>query len=358
MPSSPAAPTLEVTRTPSEDALRAALDAAWRRRLAIVVSALATVAALMVSVCVGAYWIPLGDVATVLGSGLGLPVVVDSTQTTVIWDIRLPRTLLAACVGAALAVSGGVFQSTFRNPLVEPYILGVSAGAACGAGLAVLFPVPFSVQLSAFVVGAVAVGATTLLARNLGSSIALVLAGVIVGSFFMSIFAMFQYLGTDAQLRRLVFWVLGGFYTARWEDVTLVGPLVVVGVLVAWAYSWHLNLLTLGDQECRSLGVDPVRTRRSLIVVATALTALAVSVAGIVAWIGLLIPHAARMIAGTDNRAVIPVSAFLGATFLMVCDDLARTLHSGELPIGVVTAALGTPFLVALLRRRGTGWGV
>ncbi|WNV77619.1 iron ABC transporter permease [Geodermatophilus sp. DSM 44513] len=343
---------------PPGDALRAALAATWRRRLAIVLSAAAAAVTLIVSVCVGAYWIPLADVATVLGAGLGLPLQVVSTQTTVIWDIRLPRTLLAAAVGAALAVSGGVFQSTFRNPLVEPYILGVSAGAACGAGLAVLFPVPFSVQLSAFVFGAIAVSATTLLARNRGSTIALVLSGVIVGAFFMSVFAMFQYLGTDAQLRRLVFWVLGGFYTSRWEDVVLVTPLVAVGVLLTWAYSWRLNLLTLGDQECRSLGVDPAVTRRVLIVVATALTALAVSVAGIVAWIGLLIPHAARMIAGADNRAVIPVSAFLGATFLMICDDLARTLHSGELPIGVVTAALGTPFLVALLRRRGTGWGI
>lgn len=314
--------------------------------------------ALVVSICVGAYWIPMGDVVGVLAGRLGLPVGGTSTQETVIWDIRMPRTLLAAVVGAALATSGAVFQGTFRNPLVEPYILGVSAGAAFGAGLAVLFPIPFSTQVSAFVFGSVAVLATTLLARGRGSTIALVLSGVIVGSFFMSLFAMFQYAGTDAQLRRLVFWVLGGFYTSRWSDVAVVAPLVVVGVLVLWGFAWRLNLLTLGDQECRSLGVDPTRTRRSLILVATALTALAVSVAGIVAWIGLLIPHAARMIAGADNRAVIPISAFLGATFLMVCDDLARTVHSGELPIGIVTAALGTPFLVALLRRRGTAWGV
>lgn len=338
--------------------LRAALAADWWRRTAIACSAVAAVVALVVSICVGAYWIPLGDVMGVLAGRLGLPVGATSTQETVVWDIRMPRTLLAAAVGAALATSGAVFQGTFRNPLVEPYILGVSAGAAFGAGLAVLFPIPFSTQTSAFVFGSVAVLATTLLARGRQSTIALVLSGVIVGSFFMSLFAMFQYVGTDAQLRRLVFWVLGGFYTSRWSDVTVVAPLVVVGVLVLWGFAWRLNLLTLGDQECRSLGVDPTRTRRSLILVATALTALAVSVAGIVAWIGLLIPHAARMIAGADNRAVIPISAFLGATFLMVCDDLARTVHSGELPIGIVTAALGTPFLVALLRRRGTAWGV
>lgn len=338
--------------------LRAALAADGRRRSAIALSAAASVVAVVVSICVGAYWIPINDVVTVLASRLGVPVSGTSTQETVIWNIRLPRTLLAAVVGAALATSGAAFQGSFRNPLVEPYILGVSAGAAFGAGLAVLFPVPFSVQLSAFVFGSLAVMATTLLARGRGSTIALVLSGVIVGSFFMSLFAMFQYVGTDAQLRRLVFWVLGGFYTSRWGDVALVAPLVAVGVVVLWSLAWRLNLLTLGDQECRSLGVDPFRTRRTLILVATALTALAVSVAGIVAWIGLLIPHAARMIAGADNRAVIPISAFLGATFLMVCDNLARTLHSGELPIGIVTAALGTPFLVALLRRRGTAWGV
>lgn len=343
---------------PPGEHLQAALSANWWRRTSISFSAVSAVLALVVSICVGAYWIPLGDVVGVLASRLGLPVSGTSTQETVIWDIRLPRTLLAAVVGAALATSGAVFQGTFRNPLVEPYILGVSAGAAFGAGLSVLFPIPFSIQLSAFVFGSVAVLATTLLARGRGSTIALVLSGVIVGSFFMSLFAMFQYVGTDAQLRRLVFWVLGGFYTSRWSDVAVVAPLVIVGVLVLWAFAWRLNLLTLGDQECRSLGVDPVRTRRNLILVATALTALAVSVAGIVAWIGLLIPHAARMIAGADNRAVIPISAFLGATFLMVCDDLARTVHSGELPIGIVTAAVGTPFLIALLRRRGTAWGV
>lgn len=357
MPLSTAADASQPAAPPGEH-LRAALSAEWWRRTSISLSAISAVLALVVSICVGAYWIPLGDVVGVLASRLGLPVSGTSTQETVIWDIRLPRTLLAAVVGAALATSGAVFQGTFRNPLVEPYILGVSAGAAFGAGLSVLFPIPFSIQLSAFVFGSVAVLATTLLARGRGSTIALVLSGVIVGSFFMSLFAMFQYVGTDAQLRRLVFWVLGGFYTSRWSDVAVVAPLVIVGVLVLWAFAWRLNLLTLGDQECRSLGVDPVRTRRSLILVATALTALAVSVAGIVAWIGLLIPHAARMIAGADNRAVIPISAFLGATFLMVCDDLARTVHSGELPIGIVTAAVGTPFLVALLRRRGTAWGV
>lgn len=357
MPLHTAADASQPAAPPGEH-LQAALSANWWRRTSISFSAVSAVLALVVSICVGAYWIPLGDVVGVLASRLGLPVSGTSTQETVIWDIRLPRTLLAAVVGAALATSGAVFQGTFRNPLVEPYILGVSAGAAFGAGLSVLFPIPFSIQLSAFVFGSVAVLATTLLARGRGSTIALVLSGVIVGSFFMSLFAMFQYVGTDAQLRRLVFWVLGGFYTSRWSDVAVVAPLVIVGVLVLWAFAWRLNLLTLGDQECRSLGVDPVRTRRSLILVATALTALAVSVAGIVAWIGLLIPHAARMIAGADNRAVIPISAFLGATFLMVCDDLARTVHSGELPIGIVTAAVGTPFLIALLRRRGTAWGV
>ncbi|MDO5286557.1 MAG: iron ABC transporter permease [Actinomycetia bacterium] len=324
----------------------------------VVAAAAFALAAAIVSICVGAYWISLDDVLRVVLRRLGLPGGGTSTQETVIWDIRLPRVLLAAAVGAALATSGAAFQGTFRNPLVEPYVLGVSAGAALGAGLAVLFPVPFSIQVSAFVFGGLAVLATTLLARGRGSTLALVLSGVIVGSFLTSVFAIFQYLGTDAQLRRLVFWILGGFSSSRWVDLLTVSPLIVAGIAVLWLLAWRLNLLTLGDQECRSLGVDPVRTRRLLIVLATALTALAVSVAGVIAWIGLLVPHAARMLAGADNRAVVPVSAFLGATFLMVCDDLARTLHSGELPIGIVTAALGTPFLVVLLRRRGTTWGL
>ncbi|GGC55238.1 iron ABC transporter permease [Hoyosella rhizosphaerae] len=345
------------TNTAATSVVTEAARGAVKRRLAIIAAALSTIVVLLISICTGAYWIPLGDVVRVVAGGLGLPGGGDSTQETVIWNIRMPRTLLAAAVGAALAASGTAFQGTFRNPLVEPYILGVSAGAACGAGMSVLLNIPLSMQLSAFIMGTLAVALAAYFARGRESTTTIVLSGVIVGSFFMSIFALFQYFGSDAQLRRLVFWVLGGFYTARWDDVWLVLPATILGAAALWALAWRLNLLTLGDQECRSLGVNPAPTRRAIVLIATALTALAVSVAGIIAWVGLLIPHAARMIVGADNRAVVPLSIFLGASFMMMCDSLARTLHSGELPIGIITAAIGAPFLIMLLRRKSTSWG-
>ena len=313
----------------------------------------------LISIMVGAYLIAVDDVIAVIGARLGLTGPADSLHDSVVWDLRLNRVLLAAAVGAALATSGAAFQGTFRNPLVEPYILGVSAGAAFGAGVSVMFDVPLSLQVMAFIFGTVAVWLTYRLSLVRGErpTVTLILAGVIVGSFFSALFALFQYAGTDEQLRRLVFWVLGGFYRATWEDVAIVVPATIVGCLLLWRFGWRLNILSLGDEEARSLGVHPEPLRRWVIALATALTALAVSVSGIIAWVGLLVPHAARMLVGPDNRFVIPLSATLGAVFVMICDNLARTVHTGEVPIGIITSILGAPYLVYLLRTRGAHLG-
>lgn len=329
--------------------------AGHRRRVALLIVTASLVPVVgLVSIMVGAYVIPVGDVLSVIGARLGLIETADSLHDSVVWDLRLTRALLAGAVGAALATSGAAFQGTFRNPLVEPYILGVSAGAAFGAGLSVVFDVPFSLQVMAFVFGTVAVWLTyhLSLVRGERPTVTLILAGVIVGSFFSAIFALFQYVGTDEQLRRLVFWVLGGFYRATWSDVAVVVPATVVGCLLLWRSGWRLNVLSLGDDEARSLGVNPEPLRRWVIALATALTALAVSVSGIIAWVGLLMPHAARLLVGPDNRFVIPLSAALGASFVMICDDIARTIHTGEVPIGIITSILGAPYLVYLLRTR------
>jgi iron complex transport system permease protein len=326
-----------------------------RRRVGLLVGTAVLVPVTgLVSITVGAYLIPVGDVLAVLAARTGLMEATNSLHDSVVWDLRLTRALLAGAVGAALAASGAAFQGTFRNPLVEPYILGVSAGAAFGAGLSVMVDIPLSLQVSAFAFGTVAVWLTYTLSRVRGErpTVTLILAGVIVGSFFSAVFALFQYVGTDEQLRRLVFWVLGGFYRATWYDVAVVVPATAVGCLLLWRFAWRLNILSLGDDEARSLGVDPEPLRRWVIALATALTALAVSVSGIIAWVGLLVPHAARLLVGPDNRFVIPLSATLGAVFVMVCDDLARTIHTGEVPIGIITSILGAPYLVYLLRTR------
>lgn len=339
-------------------ALQSAAEGIRRSHWIIALSTAALVIAAVVSLAIGAYVIPVPDVvSTLVARVTGSEA--TSVHTTVIWDIRLVRILLAGAVGAALAVSGAAFQATFRNPLVEPYVLGVSSGAAFGAGLVVVFAVPAPMPVLAFLGGAAAVTLTFLVSRTRGeqSTIVLVLSGIVVGSFFMALFAIFQYVGSDAQLRRLVFWIMGGFYSAEWHQVAVVLPLSIAGVVVLSALGWRLNILTLGDEECRALGIAPRPLRLIVVSTATALTAVAVSVSGIIAWVGLLIPHAARLVVGTDNRAVVPMSAVLGAAFLIVCDDLARTLHSGELPIGILTSILGAPFLILLLRRRSTHWG-
>lgn len=331
-----------------------------RRKLLLAGMMIIVPATALISIMVGAYLIPVSDVLAVLGAKVGLVVADNNLHMAVVWDIRLSRVLLAGAVGAALATSGAAYQGTFRNPLIEPYILGVSAGAAFGAGLAVMVDLPLSMQVLAFLFGLLAVLLTYTLSRVRGErpTVTLILAGVLVGSFFSAIFALFQYVGTDEQLRRLVFWIMGGFYRATWAEVAIVVPASIGGVLWLWGLGWRLNILSLGDDEARSLGVDPGPLRRVIIVVSTALTALAVSVSGIVAWVGLLVPHAARLIVGPDHRYVIPLSATLGAVFVMVCDDVARTISTGEVPIGIITSILGAPYLVYLLRTRAARIGV
>ncbi|SCL13536.1 iron complex transport system permease protein [Micromonospora nigra] len=329
------------------------------RIVLLAVTAVGVVVVAVISVMVGAYVIPVGDVFAVLAAKAGLSDGSGTLNEAVVWDLRLTRVLLAGAVGAALACSGAAYQGTFRNPLVEPFILGVSAGAAFGAGLSVMVDLPLSLQVMAFVFGMLAVWLTYSLSRVRGErpTVTLILAGVVVGSFFSALFSLFQYVGTDEQLRRLVFWIMGGFYRATWGDVAVVLPATLVGCALLWRAGWGLNILSLGDDEARSLGVDPEPLRRKVIVLATALTALAVSVSGIIAWVGLLIPHAARLLVGPDHRFVVPLSATLGAVFVMVCDVLARTIHSGEVPISIITSILGAPYLVYLLRTRSTFLG-
>ena len=330
-----------------------------RRIVLLAVTAALVLIVAVVSIMVGAYTIPVTDVLAVLAAKAGLVDDTSNLNASVVWDMRLTRVLLAGAVGAALACSGAAYQGTFRNPLVEPFILGVSAGAAFGAGLAVMVDLPLSMQVMAFLFGMVAVWLTYSLSRVRGErpTVTLILAGVVVGSFFSAVFSLFQYVGTDEQLRRLVFWVMGGFYRATWSDVAVVVPATLIGCLLLWRVGWRLNVLSLGDDEARSLGVDPEPLRRWVIVLATALTALAVSVSGIIAWVGLLIPHAARMLVGPDHRFVIPLSATLGAVFVMACDDIARTVHTGEVPISIITSIIGAPYLVYLLRTRATHLG-
>jgi iron complex transport system permease protein len=338
----------------AEMAATAESDDRRRKLTVIALAAVLLVAMAILAIGIGAYHVPPVDVVRALASRIGLGAGAAGVQETVVLDIRLTRIVLAVVVGAALANSGAVYQGVFRNPLVEPYVLGVSSGAAFGAGVSVMFDFPLSLQALAFVFGMVAVFTTYTLARVRGQvpTVTLVLAGVVIGSMFSALFAIFQYVGTDEQLRRLVFWILGGLHRATWADVRIVAPLIVIGLIVIWRYAWELNVLTLGNEEAAALGIPVERIRLTLIIAATAATALAVSVSGIIAWVGLMVPHAARLVLGPDHRYLLPMSALIGAAFVILCDTLARTITTGEVPIGIITSILGAPYLIYLLRTR------
>lgn len=291
-------------------------------------------------------------VANIFSSGEadGIP----KLHTTVVWALRLPRILMAMIVGAALAGAGVVFQGCFRNPLVEPYILGISSGSAFGAALGMLFPLFFSVQIFAFIFGIVAVAFTYGFGRIRGETptLTLILAGVITGSLFSALVSILKYMAQDAALRGIVFWLMGGFYYAAWSDVCWLFPLVGGCLLIMGRLGWQLNILSLGDEEARSLGVNPEVYRILLIVLATLATAAAVSVVGVIAWVGLMMPHATRMLVGSDHRLLLPSAAAMGAIFLIVCDTMARTLFTAEIPIGIITSIVGAPYLFYLLRTK------
>lgn len=273
----------------------------------------------------------------------------------IIWDIRLPRIIIAGLVGTALSISGNIFQGCFRNPLVEPYILGVSSGAAFGASMAIVFPaVFFSLPISAFIFSALTVLITISLGYVRGQiqTISLILAGVVIGSFFSSLVSILKYISNDAALREIIFWLLGGFYHSSWREIYLLAPIILPISGLVWFLGWKLNIISIGDEEAKSLGVDPKKNKILLIFCATLLTSLSVAYVGIIAWVGLMVPHAARMMIGPDNRYVIPLSALIGTLFLLFCDTLARNMIDGEIPIGILTSILGAPYLLYLLRTK------
>lgn len=315
----------------------------------------------LLSFLIGRFPVPPWTVIRVIGANL-LPITPDWSPVvrSVVMDVRLPRIAGAMLVGSGLSLSGACYQGVFRNPLVSPFILGVSAGAGFGAAVAILlFPWHDAVPMMAFAFGLLAVGMCFGLARSYRSAptLVLVLAGVIVGALFTALLSLLKYLADpESKLPLIEFWLLGSLSGIGWRDVTMLLTLFVPGAAVLLALRWRLNLLAMGDDEARSLGVNTARLRTVVVVVATLIAAATVAVAGIIGWVGLVIPHAARIMVGADFRRVLPVSAVLGACYLMLIDDIARTVTAAEMPIGVLTAIVGAPVFALLLRRRSLGW--
>ena len=335
-------------------------DGYFERRKILIILLLVCIVVVsgLTSMVLGAYNISIDLVykTLLLHLTMGDLSVISKLHNTIIWDIRFPRLILAVSVGGALAIAGAVFQSVFRNPLVEPYILGVSSGAAFGAALGILFhSIFYSIQIFAFIFATLAVVFAYSLARVRGETpiVTLILAGVVVGSIFAALVSFLKYISNDSALREIVFWMMGGFYYASWNDVRILTPLVLIGFFILWSMAWKLNILSMGDEEARTLGVNPEKNKAIVIAIATGITAFAVSLVGIVAWVGLMMPHASRMLLGPDNRFVIPACFLMGAGYLLICDTIARTLTSTEIPIGIITSLLGAPYLCYLLRNKG-----
>jgi iron complex transport system permease protein len=320
------------------------------------------IAGLLLAFTVGRYPVGLADLFSVVASKLtGREADVPAAVQNVIWQVRGPRILAAALVGAALAVAGTAFQGLFRNPLVSPDILGASSGAALGAVLGIFFSLGvFAIQALAFVGGLIAVAAVYAIGsavRSRDPILVLVLTGVVIGALLGAGVGLVKYLADPYnQLPAMTFWLLGSLASTGIPDlIPLFGP-VAIGTVVLLALRWRMNVMSLPEEEARALGVPTGPLRIAIVAAATLVTSASVATAGIIGWVGLIVPHLARTLVGPDFARLIPAAALLGGGFLLVIDTLARTMAPIEIPLGILTAVIGTPFFIWLLASVSRTW--
>jgi len=342
-------------------ARRAARQPAWRGIGYGLLLAL-PILLFLVSLTLGLYGIDVSDVGRILLSPLwpNLADDIPDAAQTIVLQIRLPRVLAALLIGATLACTGTAFQGIFKNPLVDSNLLGVSSGAGFGAALMLLIKAgTLQVQLAAFAFGLLAVSLAFFGSRMYRTApmIVLTLMGILIGSLFNSLTSLLKYVADPLDtLPAITFWLLGGLTGVTWSDIPLLALVTIAGSLFFWLIRWQFNILSLGDAEAIALGINPDRLKLMIIVVATLMSAIAVSVGGVIGWVGLVIPHAGRILVGPDHKRLIPVSLSLGAAFLLLIDNVSRTVLPSEVPLGVLTGLIGVPMLIALLRRNRTGW--
>jgi iron complex transport system permease protein len=331
-----------------------------RRIRAIVLGVVLLVVAIIAGLLVGPVHIAPADAIGWLFAFGERPPGLSEQQATILADLRLPRVIVAGLVGAALSASGAAYQAVFRNPLADPYLLGAAAGAGLGATLAVAFgpssAFAFAVPLAAFVGALAGVGLAYGLGRSgLGgrSTTSLILGGVAVASFLTAIQTLIQQQRSET-LRQVYSWILGRLGTTGWDDARIALPSVVIAVTTLWLVRRLLDVIEVGELEAQSLGLHVARLRIVVVVAASLATAAAVSVAGLIGFVGIIVPHTVRLLAGSSYRQVLPLSVLFGASFLILVDLVARTaMAPAEIPIGVLTAFLGAPFFVFALRRSG-----
>ena len=347
-----------------------------RWKLIVTLLIVALIVTIIVSLNVGYAQIPFGNILTILGKQIPfLNGFVDSSavlpsQTAIILQIRLPRIIAGVVVGAALAASGVVYQGVFRNPMADSYVLGVSAGAAVGASVSILFGAGFSVFGLRFVQVAAFIGAlfAMFLVYNIsrvGSRVpvtTLLLCGIAVNFFLYSIVALLEVIAGD-ELHAIVFWLIGGFSNVLWSDIWAVIPFVVIGIAISFFYARSLNLLAMGEETAQHLGLNVERVKQILLVLASMVTAAAVSLSGLIGFVGLMVPHVTRLLVGPDHRILFPASTVIGAIFLVVCDALARVVATPfastlELPVGIITMLFGAPFFIILFRKKKASYAL
>ncbi|MEV6279793.1 iron ABC transporter permease [Nocardia sp. NPDC051832] len=335
---------------------------------ALAIAALVVLA--LVSAAVGQVPTTPAEVAGSIAHRIGLdwgPMPGHPAGEVTLWEVRFPRVILAMLVGAALATAGALLQGVFANPLAEPGVIGVSAGAAVGAGAVIVvggaFVAAWSVAAAAFVGGLITTLMVYLLSRSNGRTevVTLVLTGVAINAFAGGLIAFLLFIATPAARDQIVFWQLGSLNGATWDAVRVVAPLTLIGVAAAILIAARLDLLALGESAARHLGVDVERLRRNVIVIVAVLATAGVAFSGIILFVGLIVPHLVRMLVGPAHRVLIPLSAILGAVVLLASDVGARSLvDNADLPLGMLTSLIGGPFFFWLLRRtraRAGGWG-
>ncbi|SDB22317.1 FecCD family ABC transporter permease [Eubacterium oxidoreducens] len=327
----------------------------------IIVIIVILITVFLVSLAVGRYAIKPGEVMELLFHGItGKEVTVDEMTQSVFYGVRLPRAIAAVIIGAALSLSGAGYQGILRNPIVAPDILGASSGASLGAAIGIMFDLPvIGIEALAFAGGLLAVGIAFFISRSFAQgghshTIILVLTGMVVAAFFSAGISIIKYVGDPYDtLPALTFWLMGGLSYVEKSDLLVLLVPFVIGAVPLFLLRWKLNILCFSDEEAKTLGAQAGKVRGIVILCATLLTCSSVAVGGMIGWVGLVIPHIARMLTGPDFRKLLPMTAVIGGGFLLAVDDVARSVLAQEIPIGILTAIIGAPVFLYMLARSG-----
>jgi iron complex transport system permease protein len=338
-----------------------------RWKLTLTLLFLALIATIIVSLNIGYAPISFNQILSIISNQVPiLNMGIDSSSFTatnqaIILEIRLPRVIAGVFIGAALSAAGVLYQGVFKNPMSDPYVLGVSAGASLGAAIAIVFGAGLSFIGLPLIPTAAFIGAlvTVFIVYNIsrvGSRVpemTLLLSGIAVSIFLAALFQIIEVLAPNTLLTSLVFWLIGGIANITWDNLASIFPFIIIGIILSYFFARDLNMLSFGEDTAKHLGVNTERTRKILLAVGSLMTGAAVSISGLIGFVGLMIPHITRLLIGPDHRILLPASVVVGALYLVICDAIARVLTgAGELPVGVITALAGGPFFIFLLRKK------